>query len=362
MKKTLASILIVCILVTIFIPGNISFAKEIDEEALEVFLEELAGISEETRKAAADILRVYLNDEQNGIKDLKRDLNTFLGEKDIETIEKKGYTLDDVKRELDKLEHWSIADRMKLVDYIKGGNSEGIKKLIKDVESSPNNGGSNDSPFIGEGDKSPPPKEEPKKPENESAKEEKLLEIHFKDIENHKYKDDIIFLAQRGIIKGKTKEKFDPDGKLTRAEFTALIQRLLEIKPNKDKPLPFKDVKENSWYYEYVKAAFDNGIIEGTTPTTFRPNNEVTREQMVAIVIRILEDKNLLHTLEQVNKDLAMFKDSNQVSNWAKEYMFYGVKYGIIDGRDEHHLAPTQPATRGEAASIIKFLYDVIEN
>ena len=365
MKKILATVLTICMMVTLFIPGSMSFAKDIDEGALEAFLNEFAGVSESTREAGAGILKVYLEDEQNGIEDLKRDLNTYLSEDHIKTIEGKGYTLDDVKSELDKLESWSMADRMKLVDHLRTGDSTGIRNMIKSVESEPSSGGSNDSsttaPSTGGGgggsssgsDKIGPKKEEPKK--------EELLEVHFKDIENHKNKDEIIFLAQRGIIEGKTKERFDPDGELTRAEFMTLIQRLLGLKSKEDKTLPFKDVKVDSWYYEYVKAAFDNGIIEGTSPTTFKPNDKVTREQMVAIIIRILEDKELIHTLESVDKDLEMFEDSNQVSKWAREYMFYGVKYGIIDGRDENNLIPRQPATRGEAANIIKILYDILE-
>lgn len=189
-----------------------------------------------------------------------------------------------------------------------------------------------------------------------------MIEVHFKDIENHRYQDDIIYLAQRGIIEGRTEEVYDPEGNLTRAEFMTLIYRVLKLESDIKVELPFKDVSKDSWYYEYVKAAFDNKIIEGTSPTTFSPNRYVTREEMVTVIIRILEIKGALHTIQPSGLDVAMYIDSKDISNWAKDFLFYGVKYGLIEGRTEVELAPREFASRGEAANTIKKLYDVLKN
>lgn len=356
MEKVLSIILTICMVVGIIMPSNISFASDIDEGALEVFLDKLARLDSGKRKDGVILLEVYLEDEVNGVKDLKRDLHRFLNEDHIKAIEKEGYTLDDVKNELDQLGSWSLEDRLKLVEYISDGNASGIRSLIKDVEnnSESNNGGNSSSG----GDK-PRPDDENKGEDKEDIEE--LLEVKFKDIDADKHKEDIIFLAERAIIKGKTEEKFEPNSDLTRAEFMTLVYRVLELESDKNKALPFKDVKTGAWYYEYVKAAYDNKIINGKSKNLFAPESQVTREEIAVITMRILDFKEITHTLESVDKDLLTFKDSNKISSWAKDQMFYGVKYGIIEGRTENQLSPRAFATRGEAANIIKKLYDALE-
>lgn len=353
MKRILITVLAITMVLTCFIPKNSSYgADNIDSGALEAFLGELSGVNSETRKTAATLLRVYMKDETNGIKDLKRDLDLFLNDSHIKKIEDKGYSIEDIKNELDKLEGWNIENRLQLVNYLEAGDGKGIKDLISNKTLTP--------PISGGGGGSTNPTKENKEKTEEKTVEEKLLEVNFKDIENHKNREDIVFLAERAIIEGKTKESFDPDGELTRAEFMTLIYRVLGLESDKNKILPFKDVKSNSWYYEYVKAAYENHIVEGTSSTTFKPNDKVTREQMVTIIMRILNSKELTHTLEATDKDLAMFTDSNQASSYAKEYLFYGVKYGIIDGRTDTRLNPKENALRGEAANIVKKLYDIL--
>lgn len=331
--------------------------------ALEVFLDQLSKVSEDKRETGASVLKVYLEDSDSGIRDLKRDLDSFLNENHIKTIHQKGYSLADVKAELDRLNGWSMDERMLLIDHLSNGDSNGIRDLVssagKGTNPAPEGTGSSGGSTSGGSAITTDPKQGNIK---ENPKKEELIEVNFKDINEHKNKDSIIYLAQRGIIEGKTKDTFDPNGDLTRAEFMTLICRVLGIKPANNEPLAFKDIKVNGWYYEYIKAAFDNKIIEGTSPTTFSPNNKVTREQMVVIIMRILNDKKITFTLDPINKDVLMYKDADKISSWAATDMFYGVKYGIIEGRTETALNPKDFATRGEAAEIIKKLYDLMKN
>lgn len=364
MRKVLVTILVFSMVLAWFIPNSISFASDIDKNALEAFLGELSKIDEDTRKLATNLLKDYLDDEAEGIEKLKNDLDIFITKDHIDTIENKGYTLDDIKNELDELNSWSNADKMKLAKYIETGNTSGIRDLIKTAEKKPSEDITNTTPAGGGGSSvtAPDRKDESKvEPIEKPIKKEKLLKVNFKDIQEHRYEEDILFLAQRAIIEGKTEESFEPDGELTRAEFMALIYRVLGLESDKNKELAFEDVKSDSWYCEYVKAAFENKIIEGTSPTTFKPDDKVTREQMVAIIVRILDNKELANTLESIGKDLSMFTDGNKVSNWAKDYLFYGVKYGLLEERTETTLNPTENALRGEAANIIRKLYDILK-
>lgn len=346
MRKKILMILVVLLIMSS--STTVLFANSI--EGLEQFLTIFSSMGEGNRKLGAQILNSYLKDMTHGIRDLKNDLGMFLSENNIDTINLMGFTIDDIKSELDRLNTWSLDERSYLVKYISNGDSNGIKKLV-------NSAGKGVPPLSGDdgfsgGVNIPPNKDESKKDE--------LIKVSFKDIDKHKNKEDIIYLSERGVIEGKTLERFDPDGNLTRAEFMTLIYRVLKLKPIDDKPLAFKDVKVGSWYYQYIKAAFDNKIIEGTSPTTFSPNAKVSRETMVVILMRILNDKEITFTLEKTDKDLLMYKDSDKISNWAELDMFYAVRYGIIKGRTDSTLNPRDFATRGEAAEIVKRLFDLI--
>lgn len=347
-KKVITLFMLLALIIS-----NISFAEDIDKGALEVFLEELSNVSKETRKNVVDILKIYFNDDENGIDELVNDIDIFVTDEYIRLIESKGYTLDDVKVELSKLKSWTKEEKSKLLYYLESGNIKGIRSLINQIEekgdtsgSIPSQGGSGNAKSDGT---------------TREENQEKLLEVYFKDIENHRYEEDIIYLAQRGIIEGRTKEIYDPDGNLTRAEFTTLITRLLKLPLDEKSHLPFEDVKEDSWYYEFVKAAYDSKIIEGVNKTTFAPNRYITRQEMVKIIVSILENKGILHSIKPSGLDVAMYIDSNNISDWAKEYLFYGVKYGLIEGRTETELAPREFALRGEAANTIRRLYDILK-
>lgn len=348
MKNSIKKIILFVVILACLV-SSISFAEDIDEGALEVFLKELTKVSRETRKNAVNILEIYFNDDENGIDELVNDIDLFVTDEHIRLIESKGYTLDDVKSELIKLKSWTKVDKFRLLGYLESGNADGIRALIKQVEERNNTGGG-----VAPGGSS---QNGTKGEENQ----EKLLEVHFKDIANHRYEKDIIYLAQRGIIEGRTKEIYDPDGNLTRAEFTTLIVRLLKLPLDEKSQLPFEDVKKDSWYYEFVKAAYDNKIIEGVNRTTFAPNRYITREEMVKIIVSILENKGILHSINPSGLDVAMYLDSSKISDWAREYLFYGVKYGLIEGRTETELAPREFALRGEAANTIRRLYDILK-
>lgn len=355
MKKIFCLVLVLTMIFSYLVPMGVALAEGLDEGALELFLDKLTSMDEDRRSLGASVLKEYLKDGDNGINNLKKDLNSLVTAGEKEALERYGYTLDDVKRELDRLLKWSQDDRLSLVEYIKDGNTAQLKGLIVKYEegndSNPGDISSGSSSTVSGGTNTG----------NNKVEEEKLLEVNFKDIDKYKEKEDIIFLAQRGIIEGKAKEKFDPNGDLTRSEFMTLISKVLGLKPADDKPLPFKDVDKKAWYYVAVKTAYDNKITDGTTSTTFSPNDKVTREQMVTIVMRILNEKGITFSLNDSGKDVEMFIDKDKISSWAITHMFYGVKYGIIEGRTATTLAPKDWSMRAEAASIIRKLYDALK-
>ncbi len=106
----------------------------------------------------------------------------------------------------------------------------------------------------------------------------------FSDIEGHPNHTAIEALARAGIIGGRGDGTFDPDAVMSRAEFAALIVRAIAADPV---VMPhFKDVPEDAWYAGYVGAAYQSGIVKGTTETTFAPDSAITDSEAEVMVAR----------------------------------------------------------------------------
>lgn len=355
MKRVIFFFLFFSLLVTIFNNNAIIYAEnELDTNALQLFFNKLAKMSEAKREFGALILEEYIYDGDQGIEDLKGVIDVLITEEQEKELEKYGYTVDDLKRELDRLKKWSLDDKKKLVEYIKYGNITELEALILKYETAKVEEDKNIDSDISNIEK------EDELSTNESDNEV-LVEVKFTDIDDNWAKDDIVFLAQRKIIKGKSEDRFDPQGYITRAEFTSLVVRLFGLKSLSEK-LEFDDVNTDDWYYEDIKSAYQNGIINGIKENIFSPNENISREQVIAIIIRILEKEKLLSKLETVNRDLGLYTDKDEISPWAVETMAKALRYGLISGRTNNILAPRDYTTRAEAAKLIKKLYDILNN
>ena len=108
--------------------------------------------------------------------------------------------------------------------------------------------------------------------------------ISFSDIAGHKNRTAILALAREGILSGRGDGTFDPDATMTRAEFAALIVRAVGITPT-DLGL-FDDVQETAWYAPYVGAAYESGIVKGTSATQFSPDAAITEGEAETMVAR----------------------------------------------------------------------------
>lgn len=108
----------------------------------------------------------------------------------------------------------------------------------------------------------------------------------FKDITGSYAQKEIHSLTEAGIISGYEDNSFKPKKAMSRAELAKIIVLSLGLEANADQAAPFKDVAANSWYRGYVGALVKAGITEGTSATTFSPNANVTREELVVFFIR----------------------------------------------------------------------------
>ncbi|WP_246132332.1 X2-like carbohydrate binding domain-containing protein [Paenibacillus hemerocallicola] len=113
--------------------------------------------------------------------------------------------------------------------------------------------------------------------------------ITFKDAETHWAKDSINNMGSRMIVNGVSNGMFNPDQNMTRAEFAAVIIRGLGLKAESAATSPFKDVKSSDWFSGVVQTAYANGLISGFEDGTFRPQKSITREQAMVIIAKAMK-------------------------------------------------------------------------
>lgn len=174
----------------------------------------------------------------------------------------------------------------------------------------------------------------------------------FNDIINHKEKTAILELSSRGIINGKTKNSFEPDSLLTRAEFATIITNGLGL--SKKSNIAFKDVTENDWFYNYVGTAYSYGIIKGVSDNEFNPNGNITREEAAVMIERGAKLCGIDTEMNDiaVRNCLAQFPDYVKVSDWSINSLAFCYNENILDD-SVIYINPKEAVKRAEIASML---------
>ena len=168
----------------------------------------------------------------------------------------------------------------------------------------------------------------------------------FTDIDQSAwYHDGVHYMIENGMMNGVGNGMFEPNGSVTRAMLVTILYRQAGSPSVEGKTNPFIDVKPNKYYTDAVIWAFHNGIVNGTTPTTFEPEEPVTREQIATILYR-------REGAPEVKQDLSAFVDTDQVSSYAHAAMQWAVSEGVIKG-DGNRLNAKGDATRAEIATML---------
>ena len=123
----------------------------------------------------------------------------------------------------------------------------------------------------------------------------------------------------------------------------------LEGEPEVSGTSGFTDVEAGTWYTDAVAWAAANGIVNGTTDTTFAPGEDITREQLVTVLYRYAESKGYDVS---ASADLSGYPDAGQVQDYAQPAMAWAVAEGIVEGVDGT-LNPAGNATRAQIATIL---------
>ena len=156
-------------------------------------------------------------------------------------------------------------------------------------------------------------------------------------------------LCKKNILRGYEDGTFRPNEKITREEFVAIIVRYLGIDGNVK--CEFEDVSGNDWFYNSVALAAQKGIINGISETEFGTGRNITRQDAAVVLYNI---GGL-----QGNDELK-FTDMNEIAEYALESVTVLSSNGIINGNPDGSFEPFGLLTRAQAAQMI-YTYELIK-
>lgn len=170
-----------------------------------------------------------------------------------------------------------------------------------------------------------------------------LLAQALSDVGEHWAKEAINLWTARGIVKGYEDGTFGPDRFITRAEFAALLNRTFGF--TTVSPKEFPDVSDTAWYAEEVAKAAGAGYMEGYEDGSFRPDNNITRQEAALVFARI-------YNLEQIDESYD-FSDFDSIPDWSRKAVVAVAKAGLMQGYPDGSFGPARNITRAETVSVL---------
>jgi len=180
----------------------------------------------------------------------------------------------------------------------------------------------------------------------ETKNEEKVAKA--KDYENHWAKEFIEKVLEKDLMDFQD-GAFNPDKKSTRIELVKALAKLQGVNPSDYKKDVFKDMDANSDDNGYVVWANENKIVAGYEDGEFKKDREISREEVAAILNRYVENLNI----DRKESADIEFKDSDEISDWAKGDVKKAVNRGLFKGRNDNTFDPKENISRAEIATLV---------
>ncbi|MGB3191922.1 MAG: DUF3370 family protein [Limnoraphis sp.] len=173
----------------------------------------------------------------------------------------------------------------------------------------------------------------------------------FSDVQNYWAKSCIIELARRNLVSGYPDGTFRPEKDINRAEFAVLMCNIFPDAPIRRKQIKFKDVAEKYWAYNAIKMASEKGFFAGYPDETFRPKQNITRVQAIAVLGAYLQYISFSDVERMLDK---IFIDSALIPNYATAYVAEAIRAAIIvNYPDIQEFRPNENTTRGEVTALL---------
>lgn len=183
----------------------------------------------------------------------------------------------------------------------------------------------------------------------EEAADEVISIMGFEDISGHWAEESIIKALELGLFNGMTDTQFGPNVSATRAMFVTVLGRLMDVSETTSGETGFEDVNSDDYFYPYVVWAYNNGVVAGMSETEFAPYENITREQMAAIITRLADSMGV--EFKTVYKP--SFNDEANIGSRAKDGVDRLAAAGVINGRTDGGFDPKGTATRAEIATVL---------
>ena len=167
------------------------------------------------------------------------------------------------------------------------------------------------------------------------------------DIENHWAKEAMQEFIDAGYINGIGEGTYKPDGTMTRAQFAAILNRMLRYTEESADITKYSDITAAAWYRSDMAKALAAGYMSGTSSDTMSPETALTREQAFVMLARILK----LDTSD--TSSLSAFADADDISDWARGSAAALVKEGYVSGDDNRKINPKKLMTRAEGVTVL---------
>lgn len=178
----------------------------------------------------------------------------------------------------------------------------------------------------------------------------RLTELPFRDVSKRDwYYDDVVYVYRKGYMDGMSSTRFGGELNTTRGQIVTILWRLTG-EPRATRNNPFNDVSSRQYYYDAISWAYDAGVVDGFDARTFKPDQNVTREQLAAILYRYAKYMNLSTSGSAY---LAKYRDADKIANWAYDAMAWANYRGLINGTSATRIDPKGYATRAQIAAIL---------
>lgn len=176
------------------------------------------------------------------------------------------------------------------------------------------------------------------------------------DLDGHWGQATMQEFIDRGWLTGYGDGQYGPDNGMTRAEFSALINRVTGLTEESETISNYTDVASGAWYASDLAKALAAGYMTGTSATTMSPNAAINREQAMTMVTRLLG----LTAADTEVEALARFSDASQISSYAQNPIAAMVAAGYVNGTTDGRLVPQKQLTRAEGITILYNALDAL--
>lgn len=184
-----------------------------------------------------------------------------------------------------------------------------------------------------------------------SANDEEKTDL-FNDVKSGEWYYDVVkYMREKGFMKGTSDNEFSPEMPITRAMFVTILYRI-ENEPKTNIENAFTDIKGDEYYSDAVIWAKENNIVNDVSDTEFAPENNITREQIAAMIYRYAKYKGI--TQVDLSKEALNYSDLDKISDYAAEAVEYCSEKSIMQGKDNNIFAPKDNATRAETAAVLQ--------